>query len=360
MAVKSTKKQTKDKSVAPVSYRTVEEQEEKKSLTDILNASLKENGLEDDTAKITEEQTGLEGGSKNEKPQSVEELVSAIEGINKEFENVTDRDYYPEDEVVEIPPSLDLEKMEVPEIDREKIKEETEKEEGLKTETEKSRLSDEVETKVKEKESEIEDAKEKSEKKKKEVNEIYDEYKVSVESDAIKRGLARSSVALLSIEGVEASRANELVKLAENLTSSINLLESDITKLQQGLDSSLEQLDLELAENINSKLAKKIEELEKKRNEAIEFNNKVNQMEAEYQMKRLDKVDEAAKLEEELAKKYKGYAETDKREKKVQLALDYFSTMDKTTALGVIISSPELASVLGDAYYDLYYYTMRR
>ena len=92
-----------------------------------------------------------------------------------------------------------------------------------------------------------------------------------------------------------------MVKIAEKLTSEINGLEQDILKLQQGLNSSLERLDLELAENINNKIASEIEKLEKKRDEAIEFNNKVSEMEAEYQVERLSKIDEAQKKIEMLS-----------------------------------------------------------
>lgn len=359
MATKSLKKLTKE-NLAPVKFNKVEEDEEKLSVEELLNNGLKEFSVEiQPEALKSAEEVGAEQETEK-KPQNVEELVGALNDIDNDFKDITDRDYYPEGSSVQIPDSLDLEKMEIPEIDREKIEEETTREESVKTEREKDNLKGEVELKTDAKKQEIEMAKEKAEKNRENVKEIYDEYKVSVESDAIKRGLARSSVALLSIEGVEASRAKELVKIADNLSSTISGLEDDILKLQQGLQSSLDKLDIELAENINSEIASKIEKLEKKRDEAIEFNNKVNEMEAEYQLKRIDKIDEATKLEEELAKKYQGAAEQDKREKKIQLALDYFSSMDKTTALGVIISSPELAKVLGDSYYDLYYYTMRR
>lgn len=359
MATKTTKKQTKDLSVSPVKYTSVSEKEEEKSIEDILNASLKVGDYLSDASVQTVVEEPVKKEEKT-KPSTIEELVVAIDEVNKKFEGVTDKDYYPEEEMVKIPASLDLEKMDVPTIDEDKLREEISEEETKKIDAEKKKLEDNSLKEQENKRAEIENEQLKSEIKKQEIQDIYDDYKVSVESDALKRGLARSSVALLSIEGVESKRANELVKVAENLTSVINGLEQDIVKLQQGLNASLEQLDLELAENINKEIKTKIESLEKKRQEAIEFNNKVSEMEAEYQMKRLDNMDEAAKLEETLAKKYYGYAESDKREQKVQLALDYFSSMDKTTALNAIISSPELASVLGDAYYDLYYYTMRR
>lgn len=359
MATKAVKKLTKV-NLAPVKFNKVEEDEQKASIGDILNAGIKDYDSETMTVGLNEDENVEKQEKVQTKPQSVEELVGALQSIDKEFENVTDRDYYPEDAKIDIPNSLDLEKMEIPEIDREMIEEEATKSESAKTQKEKEILEDETSYKTELKKQEIELAKENANAKKDAVKEIYDEYKISVESDAIKRGLARSSVALLSIEGVEASRANELVKIAEKLTSEIGGLEQDILKLQQGLNSSLERLDLELAENINAEIASRIEKLEKKRDEALEFNNKVNEMEAEYQLKRLEKIDEATKLEEELAKKYQGFAENDKREKKIELALEYFSSMDKTTALNAIVSSPELASVLGDAYYDLYYFTMRR
>ena len=361
MATKTTKKVTKDNLLAPVKYKKVDEKEDEKEIIDILDDSVKEFESPKETVSVTSLASDDKShGEVKQKPETIEELIGELGDIDKAFESVSDRDYYPGDAIVEIPPSLDLEKMEVPVIDEGKIGEEVSREESAKTSAMKDKIVSDTQNKTEQKRNEIEEKKAQSEREKDEIGSIYDEYRVSVESDALKRGLARSSVALLSLEGVEASRAKELSRVAENLTKSINGLESEILKLQEDLDSSLSSLDLELAENINTEIKKRIEELEKKRNEAIKFNNQVNEMEAEYQMKRLDNIDEATKLEEELAKKYAGYAENDKREKKVQAALDYFASMDKTTALATIISSPELASALGDAYYDIYYYTMRR
>ena len=361
MATKTTKKSTKDSLLAPVKYKKVENKEDEKEIKDILSDSVQEfEGVVEPEYVMSSNETVQEKPAVKEKPETMEELIGALGEIDKAFEGVTDRDYYPESSKVDIPPSLDLEKMEVPEIDEEKIGEEVFKEESEKVQTKKDNLLTSTENKAQAKKDEIEEKKLASEREREEIKSIYDDYKVSVESDAIKRGLARSSVALLSIEGVEAGRAKELSRVAQDLTSSISSIENEILKLQQDLDSSLSALDLELAENINEKIKKRIDELEDKRNDAIKFNNQVNEMEAEYQMKRLESVDEATALEEELQKKYEGFAENDKREKKVEMALSYFSSMDKTSALAAIISSPELAAALGNAYYDIYYYTMRR
>ena len=357
---KTTKKLTKEL-LMPVKFKKVEEKEEEKSLTGVLDDKLKEyEGEVKSEVNLVEKETQDEMVDKTKAPQSVEELIGVLNGIEKSFEGVTDEDYYPENAIVKLPETLGLEKVEVPEINEDEIRKEVSEKEIKKTETEKDMLKESANKKKDLKTEEMEETRAKAEREKEDIQNIYDDYKVSVESDAIKRGLARSSVALLSLDNVEAGRAKELSRVAENLTASITGLEREIIALQEDLERSLDTLDLELADNINSEIKNRIDELEKKRREAIEFNNEVSEMEANYQIKKLANQDEATKLEEELAKRYEGYAQADKREKKVQTALDYFNTLNKTEALKMIISSPELAETLGDAYYDIYYYTMRR
>lgn len=377
--IKSTTKQTKKKKAVndkPISYTTVEEIEEKETLSDKLkNAGNEAEKLTSNTSfKVGQEETPIftpfEVAPSQEENQvrevnSFDDLLGALSDIDQKFENITDADYYPENYIEDalksnIPDSLNLEKMEVPEINEEDIRAEIEESEKSRTEMEKEILKKEAQAQEKLKKDQIEELKETSKKESDEIGQIYDEYKVSVESDAIKRGLARSSVALLSMENVEGERARELSRVAENLTKSINKVESEIIDLQGDLELSLSNLDLELAVNINEKLEKKIAQLTETREKAIKFNNEVNEMEAQYQLKRGNQNDEIKALEEELRTKYEGYAQADKANQKLDIAYDFFKNMDRAKALEIIVGSPELAKSLGSGYYDLYYYVMRK
>ena len=383
MATTKPKKKTTNELLKPITYKTVEAEEEKDDVVKVLNAAgEKANSLLSNTALTASEdeptfmpyKPEVEQAATPEEPKEEEgedeviirpvkdldDLLGAFDDIDKKFENITDSDYFPEDAFKNaIPDSLNLEKYEVPEIDEEAIKKVVSESESAKTEIEKNNLKRENEIKENAINKKIENLKEESVKEKEEIGKIYDDYKVNMESDAIKRGLARSSVAILSLDNIEAARAKELTSVAENLTKAIADAESDIITLQQNLEISLNNLDLELAENINTALSKKIEELAKKRKEAIQFNNEVEKMQADYKSKVVDEKKTASAIEEELKKKYEGAAAEDKLNQKLDIAINYFKTMDKTAALKTIIQTPEIAQALGDEYYALYYYIMR-
>ena len=367
-------KKRKLTSVAPVTYKKVQPKTQEETTAEILknagieaeNSEKVEKNLKNttqnvDTSVVTDE-IGVQESGEGEvkKPTTLDELLGSLEDIEDKFEGVTDADYYEEELQKLYPSEPDYERLEVPEIDESAIKAEVEESEKGATESAKNTAKLESEVKKEAKEAEIEAIKESAEDEKKSINEIYDEYKVNVENDAIKRGLARSSVALLQMDNVESSRAEALSNLAGKLSGDIQKIESEIINLQEELEITLNNLDLELAGKINEKIAEKVEKLEKKRAEAIEFNNKVSEMEVEYGQKRFQNLDEIQKMEEELKAKYEGVALQDKTNQKLELAFNYFKTMDKREALKVIINSPELASALGNGYYDLYYYVMRR
>lgn len=290
---------------------------------------------------------------------SVEDLTTKLKDIEKEYENKTDSDFIPDEYKIKLPESLNQEKMDVPEVNKEEILNETTKEETLKTKAEKEKVEADINSEVDKLLSMISGTKNKASETKSEINKVYDDYKLAQENDTLKRGLARSSVAVLALDGIEKERAAQLSSHAKEVASEITEMEKEISSLQTKLNKSLENLDLELSININNKMAEKIEVLEKKRQEAIEFNNNIEKLEADYQAKRLSYADEAKELEEFLKEKYEGVAKAKKTEEMSALAYDYFSGLDKTVALREIIKTPELVTLLGDGYYDLYYKIMR-
>lgn len=293
-------------------------------------------------------------------PKTPQEFKEGLEGIIESYRGVTDEDMIPEEYKPKVNESLGLSKVPVPEINKDKIKEEVTQEETKKTENKKQSEEDKVNEMVANILAEMENKKESSSATKAEINKIYDDYKLSSENEALKRGLSRSSTILLTLDGIEKQRAEELSNLATTLEKDITTLETKITGLKNELVEALNTLDLELSQNINAELKNRIEELEEKQKEAIEFNNNVAKLESEYARKKKDYVMDAIELEEELKNRYYGSAEESKREDLINYAMKYFSAQTKQDALKELTSSSELAKILGSYYYDLYYLLMRR
>lgn len=375
----SIKKSAKE-NIKPVKYTKVEENSKKTDVGELLqNATVGETPkIENPKFKVGEDDSTIENlpnwGGKPKNPNekrtvrevnNFNDLIGAIGDIEYNFENVTDEDYYPEDYIEKkmasnIPDSLGLEEKEVPDIDEDKVRADVEKEQTKKKNEETENLTKTTESKIDEINENIDSLKKNAKSSEDEINKIYDNYKVNVENDAIKRGLARSSVAILKLDGVESGRAEKLSGMAETLSNNINNLESEIIKLQKNLDVSLSNLDLELSDKINSEIEAKIKKLKEEQNKAIEFNNNIKKLEAEYQLKRGDKRDEINKLEEELRKTYEGKAQEDKNNQILNVAMDFFNKMSRKDAINMIATRPDLAQIMGDSYYDLYYYIMRK
>lgn len=354
---KTTLKAKENLILAPIKRVKVEEETKKPTVAELLKSAGMESDAESVAVEPITEKTEENKVSVRE-VSDMNSLIGALGDIDQKFEGVTDADYY-RDQLWQVEDDLNLEKVEVPEIDEEKIKAEIIESESAKNEIKKNDETKKVQSQEESKQNEISSLIEDAENEKTEIGEVYDNYKKSTESDIIKRGLARSSVAVLSMDNIEAGRAKELSRVAENLSKSIAGVEKEIEALKANLEVSLENLDLELAQNINKAINEKISDLKEKQQEAIEFNNSVKKIEAEYKLKLDSKKKEAAEFEQELAEKYEGAAQADKREQKLKVAMDYFGTMDKFSALSQIIGNSELARSLGDDYYDLYYYVMR-
>ncbi len=290
---------------------------------------------------------------------NVGELVEQLKGVEESYEGVKDSDYY-KHLLPEIKESLGLEKMDEVVIDKSDIASRVEeklnalynqKREGLKTTTE---------GKIEDIKVGVENMHQNAEKAREEIGEVYSTAKENVSADALKRGLARSSIAILSIEGIEKQQAKSLSELANSILEEMAISEKQIAGLNQELETSLDNLNLELAMKIKEEIDEEVEKLTKKQQEAIEFNNNVEKLEAEYQIKRNQAVEDNLKLEEELKEKFSGVATTKKREDMLELCVNYFNTLSKGDAINELIASDELKQLLGNKFNDLYYIIMRR
>ena len=375
------------KSQAPVKYTQGEEAKSASSYSDAIKSSGEEYFaplLEEEKKEIDERLKGanlsrpiddgsgisdrlstmpyikdLSGGEEeNASPRTLNELFSSLDDINKRHEGKTDRDYY-EKFLPEVKESLGLEKLEAVEVDENKIKADVEK--SLMGEYEKKK-DNAVSTSAREIESEKEfqnNLIKSAEENKEEISAIYDEAKIEASNQSLKRGLARSSIALLSINGLEEGKAKELASLAENLSGALDESERLVQSLRDELESSLESLDIEYAIEVNEKIKEEVEKLYKKQKEVIEFNNNVEKLETDYQSKRNSLLKDREELAEKYSEEYKGIA-TKTRENEIEEAvLNYLKNMSKSEAIKVLATDSRFTQYLGSKFYDVYYRIMR-
>lgn len=295
----------------------------------------------------------------NIKPKDVDELFKLLDDINEEHSGKTDKDYY-KDLIPEVKESLGLEKLEEVKIDEDKIREQVEKSLLSSLNLEKREKERETERERASIEEEMSRLLENAGDNRKEISEIYDNAKIEASNTSLKRGLARSSIAVLSINGLESEKAQQLSDLAKNLSESLEICEKRINALKDELASSLESLDIEYAIEVNEKIKEETEELYKKQKEVIQFNNNVEKLESDYQAKRFDMLEDAKKREEELAKEYKGIARRTREEEIKERVLDYFSGLPKDQAIKELVENASFSDYLGESFFDVYYRLMKR
>ncbi len=373
-------------SSTPIKYNKVEENEKQKTTAEQIKSEADNyfsNLLNEDSQRVIDNQSGLESAQKEigitksgvisnmpytdiggqsgttfQEPKTLEELFKALEGINKSYENKSDKDYYA-DLLPEVKESLGLQKLNDVKIDEDEVRKQVEAiltgEYNKKKQTAVDNANREIESEKQNQYNLINSA----EANKNEITDLYDQAKMEASNTSLKRGLARSSIAVLSINGLEQEKVEELSNLAVNLRSALDQSENDIRSLRDELEVALENLDIDYAMDVSTEIKKEIDKLYEKQKEVVSFNNNVDKLEADYQTKRNTLIEERNKMESKLAKEYKGVAERDRTTEITDAVVNYLSSLPKAEAIKELTSDSRFIDYLGTGFYDVYYKLMR-
>ncbi len=99
------------------------------------------------------------------------------------------------------------------------------------------------------------------------------EAKSATENDALKRGIARSSIVMEELNGLDKQSIDALGKLYETAAESEAKINSEIDSLKTELSDALNALDGETAVKINEKIKALTAERDKKSAEVLKYNN---------------------------------------------------------------------------------------
>ncbi len=200
-------------------------------------------------------------------------------------------------------------------------------------------------------------------KQKESVSASYEQAKKEAENEAIKRGLARSSIIMKQLENYDTAKLNKISEIDKGLASTLTDLNDQISSLQTKLNESLNNFDLSYAVKLQDKINSLKQEAEEKYLEAVKYNNQLAETEAEFKAKQeANKADYKAKEKDQqldMAEFISSYGKTalleQMYEEKYNLAREYFNSLPKEEAL------KELGQ--DDSYYYMmqlgsYYYTL--
>lgn len=113
-----------------------------------------------------------------------------------------------------------------------------------------------------------------------ELEQKYAEAVRAIDSDVIRRGLARSSVATVERGALEREYLGKAADIAREYNGSIAKLESDMAAVDRKLQDALNDFNLTYAAKLNKRLSELKTEREQKMQEVIEYNNKIKQQQA--------------------------------------------------------------------------------
>ncbi|MCH5155023.1 MAG: hypothetical protein J1F69_00305 [Clostridiales bacterium] len=102
----------------------------------------------------------------------------------------------------------------------------------------------------------------------------------AIDNDAVRRGLARSSIASVERGALEREYLNKSADVAREYGNKIAQLESDIASVNKKLQDALNDFNLSYAAKLTNRLNELKAEREKKMEEVIEYNNEIKRKQA--------------------------------------------------------------------------------
>ncbi len=189
----------------------------------------------------------------------------------------------------------------------------------------------------------------------------YDDAAERIDNDVIKRGLARSSVAVTTKGELENEYLDKADRIRSEYGKQIVALDSEISAIGTKLKQALDDFNIAYAAKLNETLAALKSEREKKIDDALKYNNEIRYKQAELDAKKAET--ESKLYSNSLAQLEKFYSITpgglEKRDAMYQSIYDkmdaYLGSMSSTDAKAEIRNHTFYSQHLSDAlFYKLF------
>lgn len=199
----------------------------------------------------------------------------------------------------------------------------------------------------------IQQVKDNTEKQKSELENAYAQAKQGAKNDAIKRGLARSSIIVNKLENYDNNMLNNLAVLSSEANDKIASLNLQKNSAELEKENALKAFDIEYAIKLQDKIDSLNKDISKTQESVIRYNNEIAEQEAKWN-KELEKEnnDRAIDMAEFVSRSGAFVIETLKRNEKYQLAREYFKSMDKQSAINELTNNSAYKENLGDVIYE--------
>lgn len=191
---------------------------------------------------------------------------------------------------------------------------------------------------------------------------LYNELKERVSDETLKRGLARSSIAVNSISDLQKAHLEEAGKQQSEYQKIVSDIDKNIEKLKLDKDNALDNLDLKYAVELDEKINELKKERDKTMLEYEEYNSEIREKNnefakdrelqvAEFLNEKKKEQAEKNKAQEAFENKY-GYTgeKLNNYQKRYDIALDFYNSLSPDIAVAALKSSPNMKYYLGKMY----------
>ncbi len=186
----------------------------------------------------------------------------------------------------------------------------------------------------------------------------YDSAARASDGSLLDRGMGRSSTvqAVRDALARETEQAND--EIAQAHGELLERLKDETMRLERERDQALKSLDLEHASQLQQQIERQEREYADEQRKIREYNESVRQKETEYQKKRQESIEKQIRERDEFFRKqaeqeaengYWGDKAVD-YDRRVRLALEYYRSVPKETAMELIARNDALRSYLGHDY----------
>ncbi len=181
----------------------------------------------------------------------------------------------------------------------------------------------------------------------------YDNVKEEAKEDAIKRGLARSSIIVNTLAKHDQQMLNELSEKAKQINEKIDAYNGDLALLQTQKQNALNAFDIAYAVKLQEKIDGINEEVYKNEQDVIKYNNQIAQIQAEWDKKNNDdNFDKTTSLAELIGKYGSAIFDVLKQNEKLEIAKNYFAQMSKEDAINELKNNSAFINQLGNKNYN--------
>lgn len=268
--------------------------------------------FDEDTTKEIEE--------KNKKSKTI---MQQFEDVDNKYNTLTSSDG-----------NLNLERLEYSKPSDDEIKNKAESSLFDYKNSKISSINDNFETKTENIDQSIEKIKKSEEKDKEEIYQTYQGLKQDAKDDAVKRGLARSSIIVNTLSNYDNGMVNTLLEKSNEVSAKIASYENERNLLEEQKKNALSSFDIEYAVKLQEKIDEINSDILAREEEITKYNNEISELEAKWKKEQeddnFDKTTELAKLMGEY-----GTAVFDvlKQNEKYAIAREHLNSMTKDEAL---------------------------